>query len=212
MLVVIDPHIGPAAHELAADLADTYGRRATCLVAPSEQPDDGLLAALQAAPAVVIESGEPPHWLTGLEAPKVGYDGDAAQLIEELTRRTDLKRSTGTGHKPKLRPLPADALKSALDSLGHRWRIEIVGARLLPHRLKAELVAELPCQSHLAAAKLARAIADIAEAQDHHPTLVHAYRTLTVRVTTGEAAGRLTERDLRFAHAINDLAGASLAQ
>lgn len=47
-------------------------------------------------------------------------------------------------------------------------------------------------------------VALLAEKHDHHPDIMLSYTHLTLNLTSHDAGG-LTARDLRFAHAINDL-------
>lgn len=205
MLVIIDPEIGAGAHALAARIAAEFRSPCTALVAPGEPPDEGLLAALTAAPSAVIATPQAPAWLARLDAVRIAWGGDATAAIADLAAATSLEARAGGGHAAKLDPLSPAALRDGLAGLDPRWRLEVVAAPRLPHGLKAELVADIPCPTHLGGADLVRAIADLAEAQDHHPTLSQAYRTVSVRVTTGEAAGRLTARDLAFATAVDGL-------
>lgn len=203
MLVVIDPALGAEAHHTAATLTAALGRQCTVFVGPSEAPDAGLGAALGASAVAIVEGAAPAAWLRGIEGIRVAHDGDHEALAARLAEATGLELKPTGGRAGKLEPVTAGALGEALTGLDGRWRIEVVDAPRLPQGLKAELVAEIACADHLAAADLARAVADIAETQDHHPTLVQAYRSLTVRVTTGEAAGRLTQRDITFAKAVD---------
>ncbi|HZR96710.1 MAG TPA: 4a-hydroxytetrahydrobiopterin dehydratase [Gaiellaceae bacterium] len=54
------------------------------------------------------------------------------------------------------------------------------------------------------AVALVNRIADLAEAENHHPELVLAYRTLTIRWTT-HSAGGVTERDRALAAKTDEL-------
>ncbi len=47
-------------------------------------------------------------------------------------------------------------------------------------------------------------VADVARAHDHHPELYNVYNRVTLRMTTHDAGG-ITERDIRFAVAVNAL-------
>lgn len=208
MLVVVDPELGAQAYRLAAHLEAVFGRTCTAFVAPSKAPDPGLAAGLAASEKVVVASDAPPSWLREVDAPHVRYDGDDATLIERLADATELEAKSLGEREPKLEPLDAAGLADALATLAPHWRLEVAEAPRLPHGLKVELVADVRCPNHLAGADIARAIADVAETQDHHPTLSQAYRTLTIRVTTGEAAGRLTRRDIAFAEAVDALVSA----
>ncbi len=49
----------------------------------------------------------------------------------------------------------------------------------------------------------ANAVAEVAEEQQHHPTIEIAYGSVTVRYTTHEVDG-ITKRDLRLAELCND--------
>jgi 4a-hydroxytetrahydrobiopterin dehydratase len=66
------------------------------------------------------------------------------------------------------------------------------------------LVRELRLASFRAAIDLIVAIADEAEAADHHPELFNVYSTLRIRLTSHDAGG-ITERDVRLARAIDAL-------
>mgnify|MGYP006286346039 FL=1 len=208
MLVVVDPKLGAEAHRLAAHVEAVFGRACTAVVAPMEPPDPGLAAGFAASTKVVVTSDAPPSWLRDLDAPHVRHHGDDATLIERVADAGRLEARPLAGRTPKLEPLDAATLAGSLGELAPHWRLEVAAAPRLPHGLKVELVADVRCPDHLTGADLARAIADIAETQDHHPTLSQAYRTLTIRVTTGEAAGRLTRRDIAFAEAVDALVSA----
>ena len=65
-----------------------------------------------------------------------------------------------------------------------------------------ERVFELPSFAH--AALLAMAIAQVAEAADHHPDLLIQFRRITARVSTHAPKG-LTERDFALARQIETL-------
>jgi pterin-4a-carbinolamine dehydratase len=205
LIVLIDPQIGAGAHRLAALIQAEFQSPCTALVAPAEAPDAGLLAALATAPCAIIASPDATDWLARLEGVQIAGRGDETDIVAALAAATSLGRREGATRTPRLRPLAAAELKASLAELDPRWRLDVMAAPRLPQGLKAELVADVPCPTHLAGAELVRAIANVAEAQDHHPTLAQAYRTVTVRVTTGEAAGRLTERDIIFAKAVDGL-------
>ncbi len=49
-------------------------------------------------------------------------------------------------------------------------------------------------------------VALVAEAMDHHPEWLNVYRTVEVTLSTHDADG-LTEKDVRLARAMNDIAG-----
>jgi 4a-hydroxytetrahydrobiopterin dehydratase len=60
-----------------------------------------------------------------------------------------------------------------------------------------------------AAISLVNAVAEAAEAANHHPDiLIHRYRRVTFTLTT-HAAGAITMRDIELAARIDDLAGDS---
>ena len=52
-------------------------------------------------------------------------------------------------------------------------------------------------------------VAFAAEAIDHHPDWSNVYNRVTVRLSTHDAGGAITEKDLRLARAIQDIAGVS---
>lgn len=47
-------------------------------------------------------------------------------------------------------------------------------------------------------------VADLAEAHNHHPELFNVYNRVTLRFTTHDAGG-LTEKDIKIAHAIEEI-------
>lgn len=59
--------------------------------------------------------------------------------------------------------------------------------------------------SYLAGLAFASAIGTLAEAQDHHPELVIGWKRVTVRYSTHDAGGKITEKDIRAAAAIEAL-------
>jgi 4a-hydroxytetrahydrobiopterin dehydratase len=59
--------------------------------------------------------------------------------------------------------------------------------------------------SYLAGLAFASAIGTLAEAQDHHPELVIGWKRVTVRYNTHDAGGKITEKDIRAAAAIEAL-------
>lgn len=81
-------------------------------------------------------------------------------------------------------------------------------ARAGPQGLETEPVADFRRPSDAETAEFARLVAAIADVHGHHPRLVHDWRNVQVRITTGAAKGRLSERDLRFAPAVDDKFGA----
>ena len=62
---------------------------------------------------------------------------------------------------------------------------------------------ELP--SFLAAVEFVARVADIAEAQDHHPDIDIRWRTVTLAVNTHDQGGAITDKDHRLAEAIDTL-------
>ncbi len=78
--------------------------------------------------------------------------------------------------------------------------------RLLPdgwRRAGDEIVRSYAFEEYLDGVTFANAIAEVAEEQQHHPTIEITFRTVTVRVRTHEADG-ITRRDVRFASRCND--------
>ena len=49
-------------------------------------------------------------------------------------------------------------------------------------------------------------VAEIAEAQDHHPDIDIRWRTVTLAVNTHDQGGAITDKDHNLAAAINELA------
>ena len=62
---------------------------------------------------------------------------------------------------------------------------------------------ELP--SFPAAVEFVTRVADVAEAQDHHPDIDIRYRTVTLAVNTHDQGGAITEKDHRLAAAVDAL-------
>ena len=94
---------------------------------------------------------------------------------------------------------------------------------LAPHQL-ADALASLPqwsregeaitrsvrCSSFREAIGLVNAVADAAEAADHHPDIEVVWRRVTFRLTS-KASGGLTARDVDLARAIDRIAASSAA-
>jgi 4a-hydroxytetrahydrobiopterin dehydratase len=68
------------------------------------------------------------------------------------------------------------------------------------------LVRTVRCPSFRAAISLVDAVADAAEAADHHPDIEIVWRRVTFRLTS-KASGGLTQRDLDMAARIDVLVG-----
>ena len=76
-------------------------------------------------------------------------------------------------------------------------------------REAASLVRTVDCSDFRAAVALVNAVADAAEAANHHPDiLIHGYRHVTFTLST-HAAKALTRRDVELATAIDRLASGS---
>jgi pterin-4a-carbinolamine dehydratase len=179
----------------------------SAFVAPVAAPEPGLAAALAASPPLVVEGPEPPAWLRELATKRVRAPRpvDPAALVDTVAGEVELTpKAAPKPHAERVAPLDGDALGAGLGALPGHWRLEVVPARAQPQALKVELVADFRCPSYAEAADFARLVAAIADEQDHHPTLVHDWRNVQVRVTTGAAKGRLSERDLRFARAVDE--------
>lgn len=97
-------------------------------------------------------------------------------------------------------PLLDEAAIAAALSLHPKWRRE-----------DDRLVANFRLPSFRAAVAFTQAIADAAEAQDHHPEWTVRWRTVEVRTTTHDAGG-LTQRDVALVAAIDALAQAAGAE
>jgi 4a-hydroxytetrahydrobiopterin dehydratase len=69
------------------------------------------------------------------------------------------------------------------------------------------IVRDLRLQSFRAAIDAIVAIADLADAANHHPDLANSYNRLTIRLTTHDAGG-ITEKDLVLARSINEVLAA----
>ncbi len=72
------------------------------------------------------------------------------------------------------------------------------------------IVRAVRCPSFRAAIDLVNAVADAAEAADHHPDIEVVWRRVTFRLTS-KASGGLTARDVKLARRINELAAAAVA-
>ena len=69
------------------------------------------------------------------------------------------------------------------------------------------LVKEFRCADFVDALRFVQRVAEPAEAQNHHPDVLIHWRDVTLSLWT-HAAGGITQRDLRLAHAIEDVAPA----
>ena len=206
MLIAVDPSLGTEAAATVEALAGAFKEPVTPFVAPEAPPDAGLDAAFAASPPLIVDGPNPPAWLAELGAERVRATRplDPEAVVDAVASAAQLTRkSAPKPHEEQVAPLAGEALTAGLARLPSHWRVEVVAAPGQPSDLKVELVARFRCADYLAAAAFARAVAEIAEAQDHHPALIHDWRFLTVRVTTGAAKGRLSERDLRFAAAVD---------
>ncbi|GAB7091898.1 4a-hydroxytetrahydrobiopterin dehydratase [Halorubrum luteum] len=66
-----------------------------------------------------------------------------------------------------------------------------------------EIVRTYEFDDYLDGVMFANAVAEVAEEQQHHPTIVIEFRSVTIRYTTHEVGG-ITKRDLRSAGLCND--------
>jgi pterin-4a-carbinolamine dehydratase len=211
MLIAVDPSLGTEAPACVDALAVAFKEPVAPFTAPEETPEPGLAAALAAAPPVVVEGPAPPAWLRDLPAKRVRATRplDPAGVVDAVASTAGLTpKATPKPHAEQVAPMDAAALTAAVTALPAHWRIEVGPGRGQPQGLKIELVADFRCPSYAEAADFARLVASIADAQDHHPTLIHDWRNVQVRVTTGAAKGRLSERDLRFAQTVDERFGA----
>ncbi|MFP4361512.1 MAG: 4a-hydroxytetrahydrobiopterin dehydratase [Alphaproteobacteria bacterium] len=211
MLIAVDPSLETEAAACVEALAVAYKEPVSAFVAPAQAPEPGLAAALAASPPLVVEGPNPPAWLGALPAKRVRATRplEPAALVEAVASAAGLTaKAAPKPHAEQVAPLDGDALAAGLAPLPTRWRLEVVPARAQPQGLKVELVADFRCPSYGEAADFARLVATIADEQDHHPTLIHDWRSVQVRITTGAAKGRLSERDLRFAQAVDARFGA----
>ncbi|GAB6879815.1 4a-hydroxytetrahydrobiopterin dehydratase [Halorubrum gandharaense] len=71
------------------------------------------------------------------------------------------------------------------------------------HREENEVVRSYQFDDYLDGVTFANAVAEVAEEEQHHPTIVIGYGEVTVRFTTHEADG-ITNRDIRLAGLCND--------
>lgn len=206
MLIAVDPSLGTEAPACVTALAEAFKEPVSPFIAPADTPEPGLAAALAASPPLVVEGPEPPPWLGALSAKRVRATRplDPAALVQAVADAANVTlKAAPKPHADTVAPLDEEALAAGLAPLPTHWRVEVVAAPRQPQALKIELVADFRCPSYLEAADFARTVAGIAETQDHHPTLVHDWRSVQVRISTGAAQGRLSERDLRFAAAVD---------
>jgi pterin-4a-carbinolamine dehydratase len=207
MLIAVDPSLGTEAAACVAAVAGAFKEPVAAFTAPAEAPEPGLAAAFVASPPLLVEGPEPPRWFSEWPARRVRAPrlADIGALLDAVAAAAGLTlKAAPKPHAEQVAPLDAEALAAGLAALPTHWRLEIVPGRGQPQGLKVELVATFRCGSYAEAADFARLVASIADTQDHHPTLVHDWRTVQVRVTTGAAKGRLSERDLRFARAVDE--------
>lgn len=210
MLIAVDPSLATEAAACVDALGVAYKEPVSAFVAPAEPPEPGLAAALAAVPPLVVEGPTPPQWLRDLPAKRVRATRplDPAAVVDAVAGEAGLTaKAAPKPHAEQVAPLDGDALTAGLAPLPAHWRVEIAPARAQPQGLKIELVADFRCPSYAEAADFARLFAAIADDHDHHPTLIHDWRNVQVRITTGAAKGRLSERDLRFAAAVDDKFG-----
>ncbi len=208
MLLAVDARFGREVEGLVAALGRAFRPSVRAFEAPLEPPDAGLGAALAVGPLAVLLAPAPTPWLAALPVRQIwlGNDDDP---VAAVGHGLGLRQATGAvAPPPRMAPLDGAALAGGLAAIGDLWGIEVATGGGLAG-LKVELVARFRRSNYVEAAAFCRAVAALAEAQNHHPTLIHDWRTVTVRVATGEAGGRLTERDLRFAAAVDRLAAGS---
>ncbi len=206
MLLAVDAALGEHVDATVLALRRAFAPALLPFAAPAMPPDEGLAAALATASTVVLLAAQPTSWLRDFDAKAVvlGPNDDAVARVAEAT---GLRPNPPAARKPvRLPPLAAGRLAAGVVGLGDAWSIEVAAGNGIGG-LKVELVAQFRSDGYGAAADFAHAVAVLAETQNHHPTLIHDWRTVTVRVATGEAGQRLTERDLRFAAAVDRLAG-----
>lgn len=92
--------------------------------------------------------------------------------------------------------LGAEARKSGLASLGG-WQ-EVAG--------RDAITKTFTFKNFNAAFGFMTRVALVAEKMDHHPEWRNVYRTVEVTLSTHDAGG-LTERDVKLAHAMDEIAG-----
>ncbi|MEO1090391.1 MAG: 4a-hydroxytetrahydrobiopterin dehydratase [Pseudomonadota bacterium] len=205
MLLAIDGALGAAATEALVVARRAFAPALRPFVAPLAEPDGGVTAALRARPAAALLASRPTPWLADLGLQAVAHPGDGDV---ETAISTSLGLTVAEPRRPKaagLPPLDASALATGLDGIP-AWTLEVSAAGGAVAGLRVELVRAVSLSSFAAAADFARAVATLADEQDHHPALIQDWTTVTIRVFTGEAGQRLTERDLRFATAVDRLA------
>jgi 4a-hydroxytetrahydrobiopterin dehydratase len=208
MLLAVDPAFGERVPSLVALLEHRFAPMLHPFAAPDEKPDPGLIAVSCNAPLAILQPPEASPWLAELPATRLVLH-DAEDVVALVADGLGFGPNAPRPKKPvRLPALDADALAQGLGQLGDAWGIEIDTGNGLGG-LCVWLVASFRSDDYLRAADFARAVALVAEAQNHHPTLIHDWRTVTVKVATGEAGQRLTERDLRFAAAVDRLAAQS---
>lgn len=84
---------------------------------------------------------------------------------------------------------------------------QIAAARLADWHLAGDtLLARFAAPDFAAGAELVAGIAEAADAADHHPDIVLRYSSVIVALTSHDAGG-ITQRDVRMARTVSDLAG-----
>ena len=205
MQLAVDPAFGERAEWLLVRLRRAFGDGLRPFLAPAAPPDPGLEAAFGVGSLAALVPAEPTPWLQRLANPTIRLD-DADDVVERVSAGLGLTLPPPATAQPlRLAALGTESLVQGLAQLPPGWRLEIGPGSGLAG-LTVELAKGWRFQAYLEAADFAHGVATIAERQNHHPTLVHSYRLVTVRVSTGEAGKRLTERDLVFATAVDRLA------
>ena len=108
---------------------------------------------------------------------------------------TPLADRSCTVCKPGTPTLPAEQVDAYLAQLAHGWNVHEVDGHL-------QLTTTLRFKGFMPGVELVNRIAEVAEAEGHHPDLRLAYGGLTVDLWT-HAAGGLTDNDFVLAAKID---------
>lgn len=180
--------------------ADGLRSHAGVLVVEDLAADPGLLTGLCLDRSAIVAGT-----VSGLDDartlafPLRTGDGQALHAWVETTLAVEPAKPL---RMPKLTPLTADELEEALTVRLQHWRVDVAAGRG-GNGIDVRLERSFRLPDYLAAARFALRIAEIADAQDHHPRLGHLWRTVEVSMTTTDAGNRLSARDAALAEALD---------
>jgi pterin-4a-carbinolamine dehydratase len=103
-------------------------------------------------------------------------------------------------------PALADSdLEAALSELSDDWKVEERPDERAENGVARELVRAYPFASFEDAIHFMVAASRFISATDHHPAWENEYRTLRVRLSTWDAKGRISSKDVRLARYLDGL-------